>query len=293
MRITNNILSQNLLRNLEAAQGRMDDLQNEMSSGHRITKPSDDPVGIENALRIKSNISRIEQWKNNADEAVAYMSTADTTMADMGSMLQRVRELAVQGASDVLDVNSRVAIKQEVDQIAEQLRVVANTKIGNKYIFAGTATDKSPLSSSWVGNSILPTVEVGDSVSLSAFVDGKALFRVTNANPKGIFSVLDELSSALGDNNGSAVGATIGELDTSIDNVLAQRSDLGARLNRATALQSQLDSSSTNLQQNLSGVQDADMAKTIVDFKNQENVYRSALAIGAQIIQPSLVDFMK
>lgn len=305
MRITNNMLSRNLLRNLEAAQGRMDELQNQMSTGHRISRPSDDPVGIENALRIKTNIAMVKQWSNNVNEALGYMNTTDSIMGEMTSMLQRIRELAVQGASDTTPPDARAGIATEVRQLAEQLRVVANTKIGTKYIFSGTNTAQEPMptpSSSWQGNSDPVNFQVGNNVSVDITVDGQDLF--TNetggtVNGQGLFAnssfsgVLDDLATALETNDTNGISASLDGLDQNIDKVLQLRAGLGARINRMTAIRDQLDATAYNLEQNLSDIQDADMAKTIVDFKNQENVFRAALSVGAQIIQPSLVDFMK
>ena len=296
MRITNNMLSQNLLRNLETAQGRMGQLQNQLSSGHRISRPSDDPVGIQNAMRLKSNISSVEQWKSNADEAIGYMNTTDSTLGDMTSMLQRVRELTVQGANGTLAADDRIAIANEVYQISDQLKMMANTQIGSKYIFSGTATDKEliPLDgSSSKANGQAVKFEVGNNLDLSISVNGRTLFGDTTTTPLGILATLDKLRTALKNNDSTGINDGLGNIDANISNVITHRSDLGARTNRMTAIRSQLDSTSTNLQQNLSDVQDVDMAKTITDFTNQENVYKAALAVGAKIIQPSLVDFMR
>ena len=296
MRITNNMLSQNLLRNLETAQGRMGQLQNQLSSGHRISRPSDDPVGIQNAMRLKSNISSVEQWKSNADEAIGYMNTTDSTLGDMTSMLQRVRELTVQGANGTLAADDRIAIANEVYQISDQLKMMANTQIGSKYIFSGTATDKEliPLDgSSSKANGQAVKFEVGNNLDLSISVNGRTLFGDTTTTPLGILATLDKLRTALKNNDSTGINDGLGNIDANISNVITHRSDLGARTNRMTAIRSQLDSTSINLQQNLSDVQDVDMAKTITDFTNQENVYKAALAVGAKIIQPSLVDFMR
>lgn len=289
MRITNNMLGNNLLRNLESAQGRMDSLQNQMSSGYKITRPSDDPVGIENALRTKSTISSVNQWKSNADEALSTMYTEDAILGDMTSLLQRARELTVQGASDTVDASSRKSIALEVDQMAEQLRASANTKIGNKYIFGGTRTNAEPmpdLVNGWQGNEEFIKFEVGNNLNLPISINGKKLF-------EGMFQTMNNLSAALKANDGAAVSGTLGDLDNQIDNVSAQRAELGARTNRMDALRQQLDATSLNLQQNLAEIQEADMAELIVQYQNQENVYRAALSIGAKIIQPSLVDFMR
>lgn len=293
MRITNSMLSGNLLRNLEAAQGRMDDLQNQLSSGYRINKPSDDPVGIQNAMRLKSNISSVTQWKNNADEALQFMNTTDSTMGEMTSMLQRIRELAVEGANGTLATSDQSAVADEVDQLAAQLKMMANTQVGSKYMFSGTATDKELIptdGSTSQANGEDIKFEVGNNLSIPVSVNGQALF---GDNTTGILATLSNLSTALRTNDTTTVSNLLGSIDSNMDNVIAMRSDLGARINRMTSIQSQLDSTSINLQQNLSGIQDADMAKTITDFTSQQNVYKSALSVGAKIIQPSLVDFMQ
>ena len=238
MRITNNMLSQNLLRNLESAQGRMDQLQNQLSSGLRISRPSDDPVGIQNAMRLKSNISSVEQWKKNADEALGYMNATDSTLGDMTSMLQRVRELTVQGANGTLSVGDKNNLAIEVDQISDQLHMMANTQIGSKYIFSGTATDKELITSggTWQGNNQDVKFEVGNNSNLPISVNGNNLFGDTTTIPSGIFTTLGALSTALKTNDSTGIDTALGNIDTNINNVIALRSDLGARTNRMTAL---------------------------------------------------------
>jgi len=272
----------------------MDQLQNQLSSGHRINRPSDDPVGIQNAMRLKSNISSVEQWKNNADEALSYMNTTDSTMGDMTSMLQRVRELTVQGANGTLATVDKGAIADEVEQISAQLKMLANTQIGSKYIFSGTATDKELIltdgSFSLEANGFPIKFEVGNNLSLDISVSGQALFG--NAT-SGVLATLGTLSADLRSGNSAGINNALTKIDIDIDNVITLRAGLGARTNRMTALREQLDYTSGNLQQNLSSIQDADMASTITEFTNASNVYKAALSVGAKIIQPSLVDFMR
>ena len=295
LRITNKMMTQNLLRNLETTQQRMSQIQDQMSSGYRITRPSDDPVGIQNALRMKSNISAVEQWKSNVDEALGLMDTTDGTLGDMTSMLHRVKELTVQGANGTLSGNDRENIAIEIDQISEQLRMLANSKVGSKFIFSGTATDQELLTSdgTWQGNGQEVKFEVGNNLSLPISVNGQTLFKTPLNGAAGIFDTLEALSTALKTNDSAGINNSLKDIEGNLDNVLAHRADIGARTNRMTALSEQLDTTSFNLQKNLSDIQNADIAKTIIEFKNQENVYKAALSIGAQIIQPSLVDFMR
>lgn len=324
MRITNNMLSQNLLSNLEIAQNQMYDLQNQLSSGLKLTKPSDDPVGAEQAINYKSSIASVAQWQKNCTQALSVMNTTDSAMGNITSMVQQIRTLTVQAADDVNQGTPRLDIQAQVDQITQQLQTLANTQIGNKYIFGGTNTTTEPLASlgaTWAGNDNPINFNVGNNTTVNIGVDGKKLFEdnVTKADGtsvEGLFQTLSDLSNALAgkDSTGTAfvddpttatnpltanqktqnaISAALGNLDANLDNISSLRSDLGARVNRVTAINSQLDTTSTNLQQSLSNVQDADMAKTIMNFQNQQNVFNAALASGSKIIQQSLVDFLK
>lgn len=292
MRITSTMISQNLLRNLETSQEKMQQLQDQESSGLRINKPSDDPIGIQKVMSLNNNISNVAQWQSSANEASDFMNTTDSTLGDMTSMLQSAKSLAVEGASETLSADDRAAIADEVDQLSQQLTVSANTQIGSKYIFSGTATDQATIASDGTvqGNTQQVSLEMGNNISVPISVNGQTLLGDAST---GIFATLNKLSAALKANDTTAINATFTDLDANTNNVINQRADLGARMNRVTAIQSQLDSTSVNLQQSLANVQSVDMAKTITDFTSQQTVYKAALSVGAQILQVSLVDYMK
>ncbi|XWX60215.1 flagellar hook-associated protein FlgL [Desulfitobacterium sp. AusDCA] len=293
MRVTNNMMSQGLLRNLEGAQVRLSDLQDQLSSGQRISKPSDDPVGIENVMRLTSTLASVGQWKNNASEALSIMKTTDSSLSNLNSMLQRIRELTVQTANDSNSTDERLAAAQEVDQLTSQIEILGNTQVGDKYIFGGTQTNTPPISGgTWVGNTQDITFQVGNNLTIPVTVSGDKLF---GTSAPDLLGTLKALSNDLKDSTktGADINSHLDDLDANINNVLAIQADLGARTNRMTTISDQLDTMTLNLTANLSTIQDTDMAKTIVDFNSQQNVYKAALSVGAQIIQTSLVDFMK
>ena len=302
MRITGSMISRDLLNNLGAAQNKLNDLNNKLSSKKSITKPSDDPGAIEKILNYKSGLNRIEQWKKNAGQALDLANTTDSVMGVMSTMLHRVTELAVEGANGTLSSSERNSIKIEIDQIAQLFLTSANTKIGNKRIFAGTKTDTDPLvdvNAIWGGNKNPINIEVGNGINISVSVDGEALFQTPltkhsdGTAAQGIFKTLGDLSLALGNNDGSAVSSTLSDLEANLDNINLMRADLGARVNRFTSTQTQLESMDINWQQNLSNLQDTDVAAVIVQYKSQESAYNAALSTGAKIMQLSLVDYMR
>lgn len=298
MRVTNNMLTRNLLKNLELANNRMDLIQNKLSSGKAITAPSDDPVKIGIALRYKSTISSMEQWKVNAGEALATLETTEGILANMTSMLQRLRELAVQGANGANSNDDRLQIVQEVKQLTEQFRVIANSQVGTKYIFGGSLVDIPPMPEPgvWNGNSKDLKIEVGSNLQMPISVDGRKLFQIVDdgdGTKSLFFDSLDNLLAGLETGDQTQINEALAEIDGHMDNVLGLRAELGARTNRMYVVSEQLDSSLINMKSNLSSIQDADLAATIMEFQSIQNVYRAALSVGSQIIQPSLVDFIK
>ncbi|MDR3541411.1 MAG: flagellar hook-associated protein FlgL [Desulfosporosinus sp.] len=292
MRITNNMISQNLLRNLETSQEKIQQLQDQVSSGQKINKPSDDPIGISNVMRLNNSISSVAQYSSSAGAALDTMNATDSTLGDITSMLQSVKDLAVQGADGTQTADDRTTIAAQVDQLAAQLKISANTQIGSKYIFSGTATDTETIAAdgTFQGNNQDVNLTMGNNVSIPISVNGQTLF---GDSTTGVFATLNNLSTALKANDTTAIEATLNDLDTNINNVINQRAELGGSVNRVTALQSQLDSTTANLKQSLSDVQSSDIAQTYTDFTAQQTTYKAALSVGSQILQLSLVDYMK
>ncbi len=269
MRVTNNMLSHNLLRNLEHANNKMVLLQDQLSTGKRITKPSDDPVGTETSLRLTSTINSMEQWKKNASEALSCLNSTEGILGNMTSMLQRVRELTVKGATSQAD-EDRGQIAKEIDQLTMQFQSLANSQVNNKYIFSGskiniapveayTGTGTPPALSKWHGNDNVIEIEVGPNVNMPVAIKGSELFGITfndvgtEAN-SSFFNTLNKLSTSLSNGDTEAINECLDEVDGHLDNLLALRSQLGARTNRMETIYDQLDNSIINAKQHLSTV---------------------------------------
>src|SRR5690554_4516106 len=126
-RVTQSMLNTQLLRNLSNNLGRMETLQNQYSTGKRINKPSDDPVGVSFSLRYRSEISANDQYQKNVDSSLSWVSFADKMLEQTGDVLQKVRELAVQGANGTNPQEALNNIASEIDQLYEQLVSVGNS----------------------------------------------------------------------------------------------------------------------------------------------------------------------
>ncbi|MYL33971.1 flagellar hook-associated protein FlgL [Pontibacillus yanchengensis] len=288
MRVTQNMLSNNMLRNVSNSYERMGKFQQQLATGKKISKPSDDPVVAMKGMNYRTELTEIEQYKRNVGEVHNWMDNSDAALDKTTQALQRLRELAVQGSNGTYEEGQRENIAKEVSQLKEHLKDIGNTKFNNKYIFNGNDTTTKPIDSSGVSSNSEPVnIEVFDGIKIQ-----------TNVNPQQVFSqdMFDKIDSFIGKLEGTESGdldESIKDMADLIDNTVNARADLGARMNRVDLIEDRLASQEISATKNLSDAEDADMEKVITNLKTQESVHRAALGVGARIIQPSLMDFLR
>lgn len=303
-RVTSNMMNSQLLLNLNRNALRMNETQNQMATGRKINKPSDDPVGITYSLRYRSELASNEQYKKNVDSAVSWMDFNDTVLSQTNDVLQRLRELTVQASTGSNPQSALDSINKEVSQLKEQLVDIANSQLNGKYIFNGENFSQKPYSGTLDPSEITTDIgdviyTVGDSVKMSINLNGNDVFgdadtAATAQTSDNIFSIINRLTSKLsatGDH--SAIGDELESIDSRIDKLLTIRAEVGAKTNRIELMQSRLVDLNINLTSLQAKTEDADYAKLIMDSKVQENIYNASLSAGAKIIQPSLVDFLR
>jgi flagellar hook-associated protein 3 FlgL len=295
MRITQQMIVDSMLSAVEANQARIEQLQNQITSGSRIAKPSDDPIGVARALTLQDSISQSEQYQKNIDQATSWLNTTDSVMQSISDAMNRARELAVQAANGTLGAPDRAAIQSEVTQLQQHVLDLAHSKYGAYYLFSGTrsdqpgyvqAADSSTTPTAYQGNNapILRELAPGTTVAVNA--DAQATF-----DP--LFKALTAFQSGLTANSSSAINSSLAEFDTALDAVNAQRAQVGAKTNRLEFFKSRQSEISANLTGLLSEVKDVDMAAAITNFAMAQNVYQASLKAGAQAIQPSLLDYLR
>src|SRR5690554_3897424 len=147
MRVTQSMMSNSSLRYLSQSYKTLLDLQNQMSTGKKITRASQDPVIAMNGMRYRTQVTEIVQFDRNLSEVYNWMDNADATLDKVGKTLQRIRDLAVQVSNDTYEETQRGNVAKEVDQLLEHLISLANTKSNNKFIFNGTNTTEAPVKS--------------------------------------------------------------------------------------------------------------------------------------------------
>ena len=293
MRITPAMITNTVLRDLNDRLTQMNKYQEQMSSGKRLNRPSDDPGAVLIALRYRAQLSENTQYKRNMDDAIAWLNTTDSALRETLDTMQRVREIAVAGANSTVPADSLTALAKEVEQLKDHLGDIANTNYAGRYIFAGTNTLTPPYApGTWNGTSDIFAYEVSPGVTVPVNVDGKAIFDSTTL-PK-LFQVIDDLIFDLQSGNAASISSVrLAEIDQNIDNILAVLAEVGARANRLEMGKDRMEVLDFDLTNLLSQAEDTDMAEAVIKVRNQEYGYRATLAVAAGILQPSLVDFLK
>lgn len=298
VRVTQNMLNSNMLRNLHNSMRSMDNLQHQLSSGSKIAKPSDDPVVAARGMFYRSSLMENDQYIRNVDEAQSWMDMTDSTMDEVGNVMKRIKELLVysgDGAISPADLNTMAS---EVRELKTHLGTLANQQINGKYIFAGTDTNIPPYDPTANGgkgdfvstNSSPINLEVSQNVFVTSNINAQNLFNYPN-NANNMFKVLDNIITEL--SNGRSAAQFITGIDQQFDKLLAERASLGASVNRVDLIAERLKGQEVNITGLMSKNEDADMAKVMTELKTQESVHNAALGSGARIIQPTLLDFLR
>jgi len=293
MRITQSMFNTQLLRDINNNLQRMAKNQERLASQSMINRPSDDPVGATLVLRYREQLMANAQYQRNLDDALSWLELYDTTLSEINDILQAAREEAVRGANGTHPDASREAIAQKIEQLYHQLIAVGNTQFKGKYIFNGKATQDKPydIGDHLSANQQPIEFEVMPRVKVKVNVLGSDVFG--NAGPENAFRILLDLQQAIKDGKYDQIQDAINRLDKRIDAVLTQWTDVGARMNRLELMKARLEDENFNLQKLLSKTQDTDVAQIYMLLKTDENVYQASLSVGARIIQPSLVNFLR
>ena len=295
MRITQAMVVETTMRNMEKNLSRTEQLQNQITSGSQLTKPSDNPVGTARALQLQEGVDQTSQFLGNIDQARSWLETADSSLDAVTSLLHRSRELAVQASNGTISAQDRVAILSEVQQLQQHALDLSHAKYGQYFLFSGTRSDQpgyvqakssSVLPAAYQGNRNQVMREISPGVSLSVSTDAQATF-----DP--VFAALDTLATGLAANDDATVQGSITGVDTALNSVLTARAQIGAKTNRLDFLGQRLESVKVNMTQLLSDVKDVDMAEAITNFSMAQTTYQASLKASAQAMQPSLLDYLR
>jgi flagellar hook-associated protein 3 FlgL len=290
-RIAHSSLARRTLDNLQSNLARLADMQEEVSSMKRLRRPSDSPVDTVSAMRLRADIGRNDQIARNIDDALGWLGVADNALTSVVEQLQRVRDLVIQARNASADATAREGIALEVEKVREALLGLANTQFNGRAIFAGTASTTAAYDTgaTYVGFSSRIERTIAPGVRVQVNVNGDDVFGVPGDD---LFVHVNQLAAAIRSDPGQ-LDTLATDLDTRTRAVQARLAEVGARFRRVETMKDRNGADALTMKQNLSNVEDTDMARTVMELQMQEIAYQAALQATARAIQPSLADFLR
>jgi flagellar hook-associated protein 3 FlgL len=292
-RITNQMTATRTLAGIQSNQVRLSRLQQQLSSGKVMSKPSDDPAAAQSALSLRSELARMTQYTRNADDGKAWLNTVDSTLQGMLTSVSRVRDIVVQGSSTgSMSPTDRQALATEVQGLRASLIGDANATYLGRPVFGGTTSGKvayDPATGAYQGDNNVVTRTVGSTQAVRVDLTGPEAFGTPGSD---LFALLGTIQNDLTANTGN-LSADLTALDGVAQKMRTGLSDVGAREARLDSLTATNDTRSVGMSASLSAVEDADFAKTVLDLNVQQASYQAALQSTAKVIQSSLLDFLR
>ena len=322
MRVTNSMLSKSFLRDLNRNQSNLKKINSQLASGKEISRPSDDPYKVARSMQLNSDIKAATQYNENIKDTTNWLDTTDTALQQLENSFQRIRELMVSSGDAAYGVDEKKAIKDEINEKVNEIAQILNTNFDGKYIFGGTKVNSKPVivGSDVTGNNKLyfgssegtiitdPSesnevkmlasdlmVEISQGVTMKYNVSATEILEFgEEPNKVNVMNLLTDITNSLDSEDSSEVaGKLLGQMDSTISNLLKIMSEVGAKQNRMESAATQNEDQILNLKDVLSKTEDIDFAEKTIEATVAQTVYMASLQVSARIIQPTLLDFLR
>ncbi|TIC85968.1 flagellar hook-associated protein 3 [Nocardioides sp. GY 10113] len=291
-RVTQRMLNRNGLESVQTGLTRLGKVQEQLTTGRILNRPSDSPSDTTAAMRIRASLADQTQYSRNAQDGLGWMEQVDSTLDTVTNALSRARELASQAVSGAVGQASRDALAQEIDGIRANMITLANATYLDRPVFGGITAGGVAYddTGTYVGAAGEVTRRVADGVTLRVDVDGVAVF---GSGAGSVFDELGSLATALRAGDIASVQGAGDSLKTRVDTVVSARTAAGVSYQRLQRADTAAGNAELSLTSRLSTLENTDLAKATMDLELQEVAYQASLAATARVMQPSLLDFIR
>ncbi len=324
MRITNASMVRSHLYDTQNNLTNMSKINQQISTGKVINTVSDDPHKAIKIMNINNEIKYTEKYNYNIDESVGWMNTTDGALDNVGNLLGEIKETILKVGNGTYSQNEMKSLNEDMNEKIKQLADTLNSTHGGKYLFGGSSVDYAPItvienpdgtvklefSKDKNGQTIPNTDDLKADISSGINIDynisvGEILnIKDGNGNTVNLLDEINNLSTLMNDiANGDEQTAakaketllndTKGKIDTLFDHVVNERTSLGVRVSTAEKIKELNDEDILNIQDVLSKTQDTDVVEKFIELKSAEMIYQASIQVGAKLIQPTILDYIR
>ncbi len=281
-------------RRLQDSYGRLNEANDRIASNRAFQRPSQDPVAASQAAMLQEHLDHLEAVAQSTQDAMSRLDVADAKLSQAGDLYNRVKELTIQAANSLTSGPGRAAIAAEVTQIRDSLVALANSEFLGEPLFAGkTGGPAVELLGSWQFNGDDTHVverRISPSEKVRVNITAAEVFQGAGTD---MFTMLDDLVTALDDNDVAAILVVNGQLDELRGSLGAAHAQIGAAANRTQVSLDRNMATNTVVMGQLSLVRDVDLAEAVTQQKMLQAAYEAALSVTARVAQTSLLDFLR
>ncbi len=297
MRITQKIIFDDFMRDINTNRGQMANLQSDLSSGKSVRFPSQDPISFQRSRVVEGDIRKQEQYQSNISSGLRQARLAQEGLDETIDNLVDIKRILTQAATDTSSKSVRESMSEEIKGIRDTMVATLNMSYGDRYLFAGTNTaerpfqfdDTLPGGVADMSNESELKVQAGDDLFVENSVSGTDL-RTSSAGD--MFEVIGDIQQALADNDTGALNGLLGDVDEVIDHVSIVTSRLGNNINRMEFMNEQYESSKIVMKSDVSNLVDTDFAKAFSDLQRTQVSFEAAMAVHSQMIHNTLLDYL-
>lgn len=314
MRITNSAMIRNHMYDTQQNLQRMDKLNKELGTGKQINRVSDDPHKAVKIMNLNSEIKYTEKYNYNIDETVGWMNNTDSSLEEMGTVLKDIKASILKFGDDAAYSEEEFkAISADVNEKIKELGEVLNSSHGGRYMFGGTNVDEPPvkvienpdgsvkLELNPNANSNNLKADISDGITIDYNVSAKEILD-TGTGGKDYLSVINNVSKLMNDiangnnveaNKKELLGDTKDKVNEFFNHTVNTRTTFGVKVNTAENIKNLNNENILNMKGILSLDQDVDYVNKFIDLKSAEMIYNSSIQVGAKLIQPSILDYLR
>lgn len=295
-----NASAQSFLAGLDQIQQRAQNAQQELTTGLKINNVSDAPDQIANLWQTRSDLDQVQQIDSNLGRVQTEVDTAQGVLQSAVTLVERAETLGAQGANGTTTAQTRQDLATELGSILQQLVSTANTTVEGRYIFSGDSDQQAPYSidltqsspvSVYQGSADTRQIQSPDGSRISVGLTAQQIFDSSNAQ-QNVFVSINNLRQALLNNDVTGTLSAVGDVQTAGGYLNQELAFYGTVQDRVASALDFGQNYQTQLQTQLSGIQDADETQDITELTQAQTQLQAALVSRAQLPQKSLFDYL-
>ncbi len=291
MRITETMLNTTIIKSINESKAYLGRIQQILSTGKIINKPSDNPLLISRVLDLNGRLKNIEQYQKNLNSASIWIDSTLQSFMGMGELLNSAKIIALRESNATSTPDSRRISAEEVDNLKKQLLNLANTYSGGRYIFSGTKTRTQSFTETgtYQGDEKKISIQSGEKQVITINAPGNKVFK----QDKDLFKVLSDLKDALENDDTQGISDQIDEIEACMKQIHRWEGEFGGKGQFIEIFKNRLKDQEIQTTKFLSNIEDADITRISVELQSASMAYQAALAAASKILQATMLQFFK